>query len=146
MNIIHSIPLFTIVMSLLTSVVCSIINAKWAKRLYGVMGLVVTGLTFIVLFHTLRIGESFVFMMGHFPAPWGNEIQVGPLEAALAFTFCLILYLSVYDDLFYTLGTESGSKLSAHDLENNYYTRHLYSSSRTSRASSYEHNEHEQGF
>lgn len=96
MTIIHSIPLFTIVMSLLTSVICSIVNAKWAKRLYGVMGLAISSLTLVVLIHTLITGKAFVFMMGHFPAPWGNEIQVGPLEAALAFTFCLILYLSVY--------------------------------------------------
>ena len=45
MSLIHSIPLFTIVLSLLTSVICSIVNAKWAKRIYAVTGLIVIGLT-----------------------------------------------------------------------------------------------------
>ena len=96
MNLIHSIPLFTIVLSFLTSVICSIVNAKWAKRLSAVVGLVVTGLTIVLMVHTLHVGEAFTYMMGHFPAPWGNEIQVGPLESCLAALFCLILYLCVF--------------------------------------------------
>ena len=96
MNFLHNIPLFTIVMSFLTSVVCSIVSAKWAKRIYAVIGMIVIGLTTYLMVHTLIMGESFVYMMGHFPAPWGNEIKVGPLESSLAAIFCLILYLCVY--------------------------------------------------
>lgn len=96
MDFIRNFPLFTIIFSLLSAVICSIINARWAKRLYAVMGLVVTAMTGAVLAYTLYTGDAFVFMMGHFEAPWGNEIQVGPLEAALATLFCLILYLSVF--------------------------------------------------
>ena len=99
MSLIHSIPLFTIVLSLLTSVICSIVNAKWAKRIYAVTGLIVIGLTTFLMIHTVQVGEAFVFMMGHFPAPWGNEIQVGPLESSLAAIFSLILYLSVFGGL-----------------------------------------------
>ena len=99
MSLIHSIPLFTIVLSLLTSVICSIVNAKWAKRIYAVTGLIVIGLTTFLMIHTVQVGEAFVFMMGHFPAPWGNEIQVGPLESSLASIFSLILYLSVFGGL-----------------------------------------------
>lgn len=32
-------------------------------------------------------------MMGHFPAPWGNEIRVGVLEASMAVIFCIIMFL-----------------------------------------------------
>lgn len=96
MNLIHSIPLFTIVMSFLTSVICSIVGVKWAKRIYAVTGLIVIALTTFLMVHTLIAGESFTYMMGHFPAPWGNEIKVGPLESSLSAIFCLILYLSVF--------------------------------------------------
>ena len=44
MNFLHNIPLFTIVMSFLTSVVCSIVSAKWAKRIYAAIGMIVIGL------------------------------------------------------------------------------------------------------
>lgn len=40
-------------------------------------------------------GESFTYKMGHFPAPWGNELFAGPLEALLACMFSLVLGLSL---------------------------------------------------
>ena len=39
--------------------------------------------------------ESFVYQMGHFPAPWGNELFVGPLEAMLGSLFALVMALSI---------------------------------------------------
>ena len=39
--------------------------------------------------------ESFVYRMGHFPAPWGNELYVGPLEAMLSSLFALVMALSI---------------------------------------------------
>ena len=35
-------------------------------------------------------------MMGHFPAPWGNEIRIGELEALMAVFFSLIMMLSIF--------------------------------------------------
>ncbi|MEA4932634.1 MAG: proton-conducting transporter membrane subunit, partial [Lawsonibacter sp.] len=40
-------------------------------------------------------GQSFTYMMGHFPAPWGNELRAGPLEALFALTFSLVTFLSM---------------------------------------------------
>lgn len=40
-------------------------------------------------------GESFTYQMGHFPAPWGNELYAGPLEALLATVFSLVMGLSL---------------------------------------------------
>ena len=49
---------------------------------------------------------SYTYMMGHFPAPWGNEIRIGILESLFAVLFTTILILSVrgglrhlYEDL-----------------------------------------------
>ena len=39
--------------------------------------------------------ESFVYLMGHFPAPWGNELYVGPLEAMLGCLFALVMAMSI---------------------------------------------------
>ena len=36
-------------------------------------------------------------MMGHFPAPWGNELSVGPLEAVLAVAICLVMLMAVWE-------------------------------------------------
>ncbi len=39
--------------------------------------------------------ESFVYRMGHFPAPWGNELYVGPMEALLTSVFAMVMAMSV---------------------------------------------------
>ena len=49
----------------------------------------------ILLIYLMGTGESYVFMMGHFPAPWGNEIRAGVLEAGMALFFCIIMLLSL---------------------------------------------------
>jgi multicomponent Na+:H+ antiporter subunit D len=33
--------------------------------------------------------------MGHFSAPWGNEIRIGVLEALTALVFCVVMFLSI---------------------------------------------------
>ncbi|HQO56266.1 MAG TPA: proton-conducting transporter membrane subunit [Clostridia bacterium] len=40
-------------------------------------------------------GERFVYKMGHFPAPWGNEIAADPLTAMLSAMFGLVTGLSL---------------------------------------------------
>ena len=55
---------------------------------------VVAALSAALLAH-LWSGDSFTFMMGHFPAPWGNELRAGPLEALLALAFSLVMFLSL---------------------------------------------------
>jgi multicomponent Na+:H+ antiporter subunit D len=39
--------------------------------------------------------NAFNYSMGAFPAPWGNELRGGLLEAVLAFTFSAVMLLSV---------------------------------------------------
>ena len=48
-----------------------------------------------VLVYVTGTGQEYVYMMGHFPAPWGNEIRVGILEALMALFFCVIMLLSM---------------------------------------------------
>lgn len=56
----------------------------------------VIGLLSAWLLHATWVsGESFTFMMGHFPAPWGNELRAGVLEAFLALFFCVVMILSL---------------------------------------------------
>ena len=56
---------------------------------------IVTLLSGATLLYTLQTGQSFVYVMGKFPAPWGNEIRAGVLEALTALFFCVIMLLSL---------------------------------------------------
>jgi multicomponent Na+:H+ antiporter subunit D len=48
------------------------------------------------LAYTLKTGESYVYLMGRWSAPWGNEIRVGILEALMATVFSGVMLLSLY--------------------------------------------------
>lgn len=61
--------------------------------------LVVTSLSGVISAIFASGAESYTYMMGHFPAPWGNEIRAGQLEAATALFFSLIMLLSLLGGL-----------------------------------------------
>lgn len=94
MNIAWNIPLFTIVLSLFSGVLCMMLNPK-AARIYTVFfESVLILLVSRVLYFTWLEGD-FTYKMGEFPAPWGNEIRAGVLESVIALTFLVILLCSV---------------------------------------------------
>lgn len=95
MNFVQNFPFFSILLSLGSGVLTSVMN-KTAARLWNTFILIVIGIMSAVLFlYLFSTGESYTFMMGHFPAPWGNEIRAGVLEAGMALFFCIVMLLSI---------------------------------------------------
>lgn len=96
MALVQNFPFLTIVFSLTCGVFCAIFNGNTAKKLC--VGWLV--LTFImsasVLAFTIKTGESYVYLMGRWSAPWGNEIRVGILEALMATVFSGVMILSLF--------------------------------------------------
>lgn len=80
---------------MVSGVISSVINAKYAKRLTLFVVSAVIVMSGVLLYFVARDGESFVYLMGHYPAPWGNELRAGVFEALTAFLFSLILLLSL---------------------------------------------------
>ncbi len=95
MNFICNFPFFSILLSLFSGTICSVLPARAAKIVNRVVIAVVGLLSAILLVYLLSAGQPFVYWMGHFPAPWGNEIRAGILEAGMALFFCIIMYLSM---------------------------------------------------
>lgn len=93
MEFVQNFPFFTIIISLFSGPLCSVLNGKTAKRVNAAVIGIVGAMTAAVLLFVMKTGESYTYMMGHFPAPWGNEIRVGRLEAAMALFFCVIMFL-----------------------------------------------------
>lgn len=95
MHIIQNVPYASILLSLGSGVLTSVMNKK-AARLWNTFIILAIGvMSALLLVFLLSTGESYVFMMGHFPAPWGNEIRAGVLEAGMALFFCVIMFLSL---------------------------------------------------
>ncbi len=96
MDFICNFPFISIVLTLFSGAVCSVLPGR-AARWVNTAVITVSGiLSALVLRYVLVTGECFVYMMGHFPAPWGNEIRAGVLEAAMALFFCIIMLLSMW--------------------------------------------------
>lgn len=93
MDFIRNFPFFSIVLSLFSGPLSSVLSGKWAKRVNGAVIVLCGLMSCAVLWYVCRSGEAFVYTMGHFPAPWGNEIRAGVLEALMAAFFCVIMLL-----------------------------------------------------
>ena len=91
MDIIRNIPMMTIILSLFSGSLCFVLKGKAARFytiFYEVILLVACG---FVLWYIVTTGEAVTYSMGEFPAPWGNEIRAGILEALLAVLFMIIM-------------------------------------------------------
>ena len=96
MEFVQNVPFFSIMASMFSGIVSAILPAKWARRLNAAM-IVTVGLLSAWLLGFMVTSDlgSYTYMMGHFPAPWGNELWVGVLEAGMALFFCIIMLLSL---------------------------------------------------
>ena len=95
MEMVQNFPLFSIILMTSCGVVCSVLKpkaAKWYCLFWLTVSLV---LQFMTLVYVAQTGEAYVYWMGRWPAPWGNEIRIGILEALMGFVFNLVMLLSV---------------------------------------------------
>ncbi len=95
MEFVQNVPFFSIILSMFSGIITSVLPEKAAKWLNTIVIIVIGGMSLWLLTYFMRVGGSYTFMMGHFPAPWGNEIRAGALEALMAFFFCIIMLLSM---------------------------------------------------
>lgn len=97
MEFVQNVPFFSIMISMFSGTVSSVLPEKPAKWLNTAVITVIGAMSAWLLSWLVMSGTgSYVFMMGHFPAPWGNEIRAGVLEAGMALFFCVIMLLSMW--------------------------------------------------
>lgn len=108
-------PLFMIVASLFFSVLSSLLSSKQARILHLLLSANCTILNTIILIYVLKTNETYTYMMGHFPHPWGNELRIGTFEAMFATLFSLVLFLTVF------AGKQSIEEYIRDDKRNLYY-------------------------
>ena len=96
MELVQNVPFFCIMLSMFSGTISSVLPGKAARWLNTAMLTLVTAMSgwLLLWLAESRIG-SYTYMMGHFPAPWGNELRIGLLEAGLALFFSIIMLLSL---------------------------------------------------
>ena len=96
MSLSYNIPFLSIMLTLVSGILVPLIRREGgALRLIRGVQLGVAGLSALLLVRLSGAGASFSYPMGHIPAPWGNELRAGPLEALLALTFSVVMLLSL---------------------------------------------------
>lgn len=95
MHFVQNFPFFSIILSMFSGIVSAVLPARAAKWMNTVLITAVGVMSAVLLGFLTVTGESYTYMMGHFPAPWGNEIRAGVLEAGMALFFAVIMLLSM---------------------------------------------------
>ena len=95
MDLVQNFPAVSILLCLFAGIISSGLKEKAARYVNTVLIATVMFLNACTLGYVLHTGEAFVYVMGKFPAPWGNEIRVGVLECFMALFFCIIMLLSL---------------------------------------------------
>ena len=95
MSFVQNFPFFSIILSLVCAVVSFAANARWARRLSIFLLSASIVLQGSVLVYCAVHHVRYYYMMGHYPAPWGNELTAGILEPFLAMLFAGVMLLSV---------------------------------------------------
>ena len=99
MAFIQNVPFFSILLSMISGIFSSVLKRKAARTVTVVLTSTVLVMNLMLTFFLLQTGESYTYMMGHYPAPFGNEIRAGILESVMASVFALILLLSLLGGL-----------------------------------------------
>ncbi len=140
MDFIWNFPLFTIVLSLFSGVLCMVLKRRTARTYTMIFELILICMTGAVLFYTIRMDGSFTYPMGEFPAPWGNEIRAGILESMIALLFLIVMFCSVLSgrkfleldideskqNLYYTLINLMTAALMAMTWTNDIFTGYVF--------------------
>ena len=95
MALAQNFPFFSIVLAMFAGIISSVLPGKAAKWLNTLVITAVGAMSGWLLVFLCRTGEPFVYWMGHFPAPWGNELRAGLLEAGMALVFAVIMLFSL---------------------------------------------------
>lgn len=95
MEFLRNFPCFCLILSMCASIISSGLNGKWARRLNLFVISAIGVMSALTLYFTFTTNQYYVYKMGRFPAPWGNEIRFGNLEAVMALFFSIIMLLSI---------------------------------------------------
>ena len=93
-DFVRNFPLFMIILCLLSGTSSTMLK-KEAARVVNICLITVVGIMSAVVAVYCFYNGSFTYMMGHFPAPWGNEVRGGVLEGLMGCFFCVIMLFSM---------------------------------------------------
>ena len=95
----QNIPFFCILLCIASASFTSIMPRHVARAACLTVISAVIVMSALLINRVAALDGSYTFMMGHFPAPWGNEIRAGLLEALMGLVFPVIMLLALLGGL-----------------------------------------------
>ncbi len=95
MSFIQNVPAFSILILMLSGILCLMLPAKGARHLADCTIALVSAASITLLFWFVQGGQAYTYSMGEIGAPFGNELRAGMLEAAVASLFSVVTLLSL---------------------------------------------------
>lgn len=115
LHIIENFPLFSIILAFIGVVIASLTSRRVARAITLIIEAIVVVLNTILIFHMHNYEGGYIeYAMGHFAAPFGNEIRIGSLEAMLTAVFAFVMICCV-------LGGDKHLKRDIPDSKINYF-------------------------
>ena len=93
----YHIPFLSIFIPMITAVFINLVKGKKVTKYLAVLSLAAVLVLDIILlrFMNTQSVNSFRYILGHFPAPWGNELMITKFEVILNLVFAIVMILSV---------------------------------------------------
>lgn len=91
MALLRNVPFASILACMVISVISMVFRGRVAKVLSYLLSTVLLAASIALSWYFLQGNDAFVFTMGHFGDPWGNELRAGLLESVMASAMCLIV-------------------------------------------------------
>ena len=96
MTFVQNFPFFTIVLSLLSSVIAFAFRGKKARFVtYALLSVCFAFSVSVILYNLFGDSSYFVYRMGHYDAPIGNEIAAGLLEPVILGLFEFVILCAI---------------------------------------------------
>ena len=95
MSFVQNFPFFSIILGLICAVASFVLPHRLSRGITIGLLSVSTAMQAAVVCFCAANNVCFTYMMGHYPAPWGNEIIAGVLEPLMALVFSGAMLLSV---------------------------------------------------
>lgn len=95
MDFVRNFPAISILLCMFAAIISSGLPRRAARTLCYIVVVAVGAMSVMSLAYVLALGEPVVYVMGKFPAPWGNEIRFGVLECLIAVFFSIVMLLSL---------------------------------------------------
>lgn len=95
MDFIRNFPAISMILAMAAAICSSGLSGKWARRLSYFVVSVETVLSISSLYFCEITDNFYIYKMGRFAAPWGNEIRFGILECLISSFFCVVMLLAL---------------------------------------------------